>query len=277
MHVANTHAFTIILTQSRNCLQYRVFAEQIVASGYTVLDFPLIDISAADDPIPITTAFRSLNKYELSIFMSPNAINYTFASHNVIWPIDLSIGVVGPGSIAALARYGIAKPLHHIISPSLSSNGNTPEYDSEHLYDAINKAYRKGASTLSGKRILIFRGDSGREWLENRLRDAGANILVVTAYRRTIPMPCIKTWERVHRILQGVPHAWFITSSGSLQNLNKLTQANLTKSDLVLLKHSPIITPHPRIEKTARALGFNQIILIKSQDMKYIVRALRDR
>ena len=34
-----------------------------------------------------------------------------------------------------------------------------------------------------GKRVLIVRGDGGREWLAERLREAGADVTLVAAYR----------------------------------------------------------------------------------------------
>ncbi|MDU0810914.1 MAG: uroporphyrinogen-III synthase [Burkholderia sp.] len=265
MHVSNTHTFTIILTQSRDGPWSRVLATQVADSGYSVFNFPLINILEVEDPIPLTTALRSLDYYSLSIFMSPNAINYALTSKNVIWPINLPIGVVGPGSVATLALHGIAKPIYHIISPSLYEE-ECAQYDSEHLYAAIKAEYKKYNSSLSGKRVLIFRGESGREWLDSHLRDAGADVLIVTVYRRIIPEPCVRMWERIHRLLKGFPHVWFITSSSSLQNLDKLARINLTESELVLLKRAPIITQHPRIERTAHALGFNNIMLTGKGD-----------
>lgn len=122
--------------------------------------------------------------------------------------------------------------------------------------------------------MLIVRGDGGREWLADRLREAGADVHLVAAYRRVVPEPRIGTWERVHALLGGEPHAWLVTSSEGVRNLHELAHAHLTEAEIDALKHAPLVTPHPRIEQTARALGFDRITLTGAGDER-IVRAFR--
>ncbi|WP_043174465.1 fused uroporphyrinogen-III synthase HemD/membrane protein HemX, partial [Burkholderia ambifaria] len=114
----------------------------------------------------------------------------------------------------------------------------------------------------------------GREWLAERLREAGADVTLVAAYRRVVPEPRVGAWERVHALLAGAPHAWLVTSSEGVRNLHELARTHLNDAEIEALKHAPLVTPHPRIEQTARALGFDRITLTGAGDER-IVRAFR--
>ncbi|KWN19492.1 fused uroporphyrinogen-III synthase HemD/membrane protein HemX [Burkholderia ubonensis] len=263
--------FTAVLTRPDG--QSAGLAAQLADAGCDVLDFPLIDIAPLDDPAPLAAAFAALADYALVIFVSPNAIDRALAQYGAIWPNALPVGVVGPGSVAALERHGIAAPAHRVIAPQAPADGGAPHYDSESLFACIEAAFG-GAAALAGRRVLIVRGDGGREWLADRLRDAGADVHLVAAYRRVVPEPRIGAWERVHALLGGEPHAWLVTSSEGVRNLHELAQAHLTEAEIDALKHAPLVTPHPRIEQTARALGFDRITLTGAGDER-IVRAFR--
>lgn len=264
-------AFTAVLTRPDG--QSAALAARLAEAGCDVLEFPLIDIAPVDDPAPLDAAFAALGAYALVIFVSPNAIDRALAQYGAIWPNALPVGVVGPGSVAALERHGIAAPAHRVIAPQAPADGGVPHYDSESLFASIETAFG-GAQALAGKRVLIVRGDGGREWLAERLREAGADVTLVAAYRRVVPEPRIGAWERVHALLAGAPHAWLVTSSEGVRNLHELARTHLNDAEIEALKHAPLVTPHPRIEQTARALGFDRITLTGAGDER-IVRAFR--
>ncbi|WDD94923.1 fused uroporphyrinogen-III synthase HemD/membrane protein HemX [Burkholderia sp. FERM BP-3421] len=269
--MAGGRRFTALLTRPDG--QSTALAARLAAEAFEVLDFPLIDIAPLDDPEPLAAAFARLDAYALVVFVSPNAIDQAFARHPAIWPHPLPIGVVGPGSVAALERHGIAGGAYRVIAPHTPADGGEPHYDSESLFVAIDAAFG-GAAGLAGKRVLIVRGDGGREWLAERLRDAGVEVELVAAYRRIVPEPSIGAWERVHALLSGAPHAWLVTSSEGVRNLDALAHEHLNDAEIEALRHAPLVAPHPRIAETARALGFDRITLSGAGDER-IVRAFR--
>ena len=262
-------AFTVVITRPAG--QSNELIAQLAAAGVDVLDFPLIDIAPVTDEAPLRAALASLERYALVVFVSPNAVDHAFARSDAIWPHALPIGVVGPGSVQALARHGVAAPAYTIISPPSAPEEDTARFDSEGLFAAIDTAL--GATSLEGKRVLIVRGDGGREWLADRLREAGAEVETVAAYRRLVPEPSIGGWARVHALLAGAPHAWLLTSSEGVRNLHELAQEHLTADEITQLKHANLVTPHPRIAQTARALGFDSITVSGAGDER-IARAL---
>ncbi|RKR42720.1 fused uroporphyrinogen-III synthase HemD/membrane protein HemX [Paraburkholderia sp. BL17N1] len=261
--------FTVVITRPAG--QSNELIALLAAAGIATLDFPLIDIAPVTDDAPLRAALASLERYALVVFVSPNAVDHAFAHSDSIWPHALPIGVVGPGSVQALARHGVAAPAYKVISPPSGSDEDTARFDSEGLFAAIDTAL--GATSLEGKRVLIVRGDGGREWLAERLREAGAEVDTVAAYRRLVPEPSIGAWARVHELLAGEPHAWLLTSSEGVRNLHELAQDHLTAGEIAQLKRAALVTPHPRIAQTARALGFDSMTVSGAGDDR-IARAL---
>jgi uroporphyrinogen III methyltransferase/synthase len=263
--------FTAVITRPAG--QSASLLVRLAEEGIDALEFPLIAIGPAEDEAPLREAFASLDRYALVVFVSPNAVDHAFARYGAIWPHALPIGVVGPGSVAALARHGVAAPAYRVISPAqASSDDDAARFDSEALFAAIDTTL--GERALEGKRVLIVRGDGGREWLAERLREAGAEVQPVAAYRRIVPEPSIAAWDRVHALLAGKPHAWLVTSSEGVRNLDELAREHLTAGELAALRRAPLVTPHPRIAETARGLGFDSITVSGAGDER-IVRALR--
>ncbi|MFX1736358.1 fused uroporphyrinogen-III synthase HemD/membrane protein HemX [Paraburkholderia sp. A1RI_3L] len=263
--------FTAVITRPAG--QSASLLVRLAEEGIDALEFPLIAIGPAADEAPLREAFASLDRYALVVFVSPNAVDHAFARYGAIWPHALPIGVVGPGSVAALARHGVAAPAYRVISPAqASSDDDAARFDSEALFAAIETTL--GERALEGKRVLIVRGDGGREWLAERLREAGAEVQPVAAYRRIVPEPSIAAWDRVHALLAGKPHVWLVTSSEGVRNLDELAREHLTAGELAALRRAPLVTPHPRIAETARGLGFDSITVSGAGDER-IVRALR--
>lgn len=263
--------FTAVVTRPAG--QSASLLARLAEEGIDALEFPLIAIGPAEDEAPLREAFASLDRYALVVFVSPNAVDQAFARYGAIWPHALPIGVVGPGSVAALARHGVAAPAYSVISPAAaSSDDDAARFDSEALFAAIEATL--GERALEGKRVLIVRGDGGREWLAERLREAGAEVQPVAAYRRIVPEPSIAAWDRVHALLGGKPHAWLVTSSEGVRNLDELAREHLTAGELAALRRAPLVAPHPRIAETARGLGFDSITVSGAGDER-VVRALR--
>jgi uroporphyrinogen III methyltransferase/synthase len=265
-----TLSFTAVVTRPAG--QSAALLERLAAEGIDALEFPLIDIAPVADDAPLLAALASLDTFALVVFVSPNAIDHAFARYGAIWPHALPVGVVGPGSVAALARHGVAAPAHRVVSPSSAVGEEGARFDSEALFAALEAEL--GENAFEGRRVLIVRGDGGREWLAERLREAGALVEIVAAYRRVVPEPSIGAWQRVHGLLAGAPHVWLVTSSEGVRNLNDLAHDHLTAAEIAALKRAPLVAPHPRIAETARGLGFDSITTSGAGDDR-IVRALR--
>jgi len=255
----------VVITRPRR--QAEPLAQAVAALGRIPVVLPLLDISPIDDQHGLKRVLAGLHAYALVAFVSPNAIDAAFA-HIERWPDGVAIAVVGEGSRAALARHGLNDDtcrIHCPLDPARS--------DSEHLLHALDLA------VLAGRRVLVVRGDGGREVLPDALRAAGCTVETVAAYRRAVPRLDAALADALRGLLAG-RHDWLITSSEALRGLVGLVRAldpgDIGMVNVAKLQQQHLIVPHARIAETARALGFTEITLTGSGDERMLA-ALQSR
>ncbi|WP_432257935.1 fused uroporphyrinogen-III synthase HemD/membrane protein HemX [Cupriavidus sp. TMH.W2] len=262
---------TVVVTRPAG--QSRQLTEALQAAGLDVLSFPLLAIGPASDGAPLRAALARLDIFALVVFVSPNAIAYALDALAVVqgaavarWPAQVPVAVVGPASVAALAERGIAPPAYRVIAPAgaaasgqgtddAAPDNDSPRFDSEALWAQLDPA------ALAGRPVLIIRGNGGRDWLGDRLREAGAQVEAVEAYQRTLPEPSAMQWQAVRDNLRpgAAPHAWLLTSSEAVRNLDVLARQQLSPREDACLRQVQCIAPHARIAEQALALGFAHI------------------
>lgn len=236
---------TVVVT--RPLAQSAPLAEAIAAAGGRPLVFPLLEISAADDHQPLADAVARLGDYALAIFISPNAVDHALPAVLAAgpWPVGLTPAAVGQGTVRSLAVHGVAP----CVAP-------TERFDSEALLELPQLA----AARVSGRRVVIFRGDGGRELLAETLVQRGAQVDCVTCYRRSGPaagmQPLLAAWRA------GQLDAVTISSSEGLRYL----LARLDAEGRDFLQKTPVFVPHQRIVDNAKALGLSNIILTGAGD-----------
>lgn len=214
-------------------------AALIHAAGGRAVIFPVLEILDPADLQPLRDAIERLDTYDLAIFISPNAVTRMMErlAGRRAWPAGLRVAAIGKGGVRELERHGI----HRVIAPQRS-------FDSERLLEMPQ------LQAVSGQRVLILRGDGGRELLGDTLAARGAHVDYVACYRRvrpqTDPAPLLQAWGR-----DGI-HAVIATSSEGLRNLFVM----LGKPGEALLQHTPLLVPHPRIAAAARELGCREVI-----------------
>ncbi|MBQ5949514.1 uroporphyrinogen-III synthase [Massilia sp. ST3] len=245
----------VVITRPR--AQAEALAEAVAALGRTPVVLPLLEIGPAGDPGQLRAVLAGLADYALVAFVSPNAVDAAFA-HISAWPAGVPLAVVGEGSRLALARHGVTDAAAKIYCPA----GQDPS-DSEHLLKVLD------LDALAGRRVLIVRGDSGRELLAEQLRAAGAQVEAVAAYRRSVPLLTPELAARLHALLER-PNDWIITSSEALRGLAGLVEQLDPAFGPGRLRGQHLIVPHARIAETARALGFDRITLTGSGDARLL-------
>jgi uroporphyrinogen-III synthase len=233
------HELTIVVTRPRE--QAAQLAQRIEQAGGIPLLFPLLDITAVPDTRPLAEQISRLGQLELAIFISPNAVHYGIAAIRTIGelPPKLKIATIGQGSAKALLEEGIAS----VIAP-------TERFDSEGLL-ALPEF-----QDVSGWRVLIFRGDGGRELLGDTLKARGANVEYATCYLRSKPQ------QNTAELLAARPDAITVTSSEALGYLWDM----LNDKDRGLLRSTPLFVPHARIAGLAREQGWQHVHLTGSGD-----------
>ena len=228
---------------TRPAAQAGPLAAAIEAAGGRAVMFPVLAIGDVEDSQPLFDAIARLAEFDLAVFVSPNAIDKTFAAiraRGAAWPARLRVAALGKSSERALAGFGIAD----VIAPRL-------RFDSEALLELPE------LQVMAGKRVIIFRGDGGRELIAETLRDRGATIEYVTCYRRGMPPGAAAELAPLLGLWQGRQlDAFTITSSEGLRNLHAL----LGQDGQAMLEQTPLFVPHARIAEEARRLGLQRVV-----------------
>ena len=205
---------------------------RIEAQGGRALRFPAIEIQDLPDwRLPELAAF------DVAIFVSPTAAQKVFEKLDA-WPQAVRAAGVGRGTRRVLERRGVAQ----VLAPQSGA-------DSEALL-ALPEMH-----DVAGRRIVIFRGEGGREALGEALAARGARVEQVECYRRVRPQadggPLLEAWGR------GEIHAVTVSSAEGLDNLAAL----LGDAGRAHLARTPLFATHERIAGRARQLGIQEVLV----------------
>lgn len=238
---------------TRPLAQAEALATRVAATGRETVIFPLLDISPLPDDSALRAVLANLPRYAMVAFVSPNAIDAVFRILDR-WPPGVSLAVVGEGSRQALVRHGLTDANARIFRPS-----NPLRTDSQTLLEVLD------LPSLRDKQVLVVRGETGREFLADALRAAGAQVTQIAAYRRSAPLLDEPRRDQLRKLLYANT-TWIVTSSEALRNLVDMAEAVDAQQGRARLRDHRLIVPHVRIEETARLLDFRHVILTGAGD-----------
>lgn len=215
-------------------------AEALTRLGATPVLFPVLAILDVENRRPLLDIAARLEEFDFAIFISPNAV--CKALDQILarraWPAQTRIATMGKSSEGELARYGLGD----IIAPR-------DRFDSEALLELPE------LQNVRGRKIVIFRGNGGRDLLGESLTARGAKVEYVECYRRTRPehdvAPLLKLWR------DGQLDAITLTSSEGLRNFCEM----IGKLGQTWLRKTPVFVPHARIAEGAHELGLAHVIM----------------
>ncbi len=211
-------------------------AEKIAAIGGAPIVFPAIVILPPADAAPLRRAHAALASYDYAVFVSANAAEYGVPDPRR-WPAQLVAFAPGQGTAETLRTLG----LQNVRSP-------TDRQDSAGLLALPEFAHP------AGKRVLVFRGDGGREELAEALRERGAAVDYVACYRRA--KPDCSTRGVDDAFADGRVAAVTVTSSEGLDNLIAVFPSATRER----WRSVPTFVPHERIAAHAAELGLHGVL-----------------
>ncbi|OYT99841.1 MAG: uroporphyrinogen-III synthase [Burkholderiales bacterium PBB1] len=234
----------IIVT--RPAAQATPWVQSLAQHGLHAAALPLIEIVPTPDTAAVTAAWQQLADARLVMFVSANAVEHFFALRppQAAWPPHTQAAAPGPGTTRALQDAGV--PISQIVEPAPDS----AQFDSEALWQVLRLQDWQGAA------VQVVRGDGGRDWLADTLREHGARVGFVSAYRRSAPR-----WDNAAQSLladalaQPADHLWFFSSSEAIDHL----MARLDERALALPAGAKALATHPRIAARATTAGFSPV------------------
>ncbi|MBU3545779.1 uroporphyrinogen-III synthase [Polynucleobacter sp. MWH-Jannik1A5] len=265
---------TIIVTrpsgQARQLIE--VLTRAIEASGVgkrslpEILSLPLLTIVPKADEHLADHIATVLSDADLAIFVSPNAIESVMRLLERDWQ-DFSkkvipIGVMGGSSNLALKNHGIG--LEAIPTPIIIPKNNE-NWDSEGLWQELQSLQ----SSWQNKKVVIFKGEGGRDWLADTLTKAGATVEAISTYSR-VPLDLGNPAWHLVREMDLSKSLWLLTSSEAVRYLGEVMNGQFTQN----LNAASALCPHHNIADAAELIGFGEVFTSEPGDEALIKSTL---
>jgi uroporphyrinogen-III synthase len=226
---------------TRPAAQAERLCSLIEAAGGEAVRLPAIEIRGPADPGPLDAVVAALDSYDLAVFISVNAVNrgLDFILSRRAWPAGTLVATVGVSSAAAVAQHGLKVDL-------------LPE----HSFNSEALLALDELQDMTGKRVVIFRGNGGRELLRDALVSRGASVDYVAVYQRVCPEVAAETMQQL--LQPGFLACITITSNETLENLYTMAGPR----GQPLLREIPLVVVGERQAALAARLGFTQLPVI---------------
>ena len=205
----------------------------IAAAGGEPVAYPTLVITAPRNPERARQVLARLANYDIIVFISANAALFGFELLERGFPEGPAVAAIGKGTAMQLERLGRKAD----IIPE--------EGDSEALLAMPQ------LRELSGRKVLIVRGEEGRERLAEGLRRRGAAVDYAEVYRRSAP-------DSTSGFEPASADVVTATSFEALANLEQLVGVERIEA----LHALPLAVFHPRIAEKARNSGYHGPLLV---------------
>jgi uroporphyrinogen III methyltransferase/synthase len=241
---------------TRPLQQAAALSERLRELGAIPVEFPTIEIVPVKNADELDWAIRSLNDYDWVIFTSACGVRF-FLKHmagmrvrDETWK-ELKVAAIGPATAAALEKAG--KKADYVPN----------EYLSEKI--AV------GLGDMHGRRVLLPRADIASQKLPSLLRDRGALVDDIIAYRTMIPRHL--TLESLKSILAEGVDLIIFTSPSTVRNLAQITGHGALASFLRDIKVACIgpVTAH-----AVEELGIGVDVVAKTHTIDGVAEAIVD-
>lgn len=244
---------TVLVTRPEN--QAGHFIDMINSSNGTAINLPTIDIAASPLNDEQKKKLQNISEINIVIFVSVNAVNYALKALNSLdmtFPENLIVAAVGPSTAVALQENNVQVDI--VPENDFSSEGllATPELDE-----------------IAGEKILIFKGEYGRELLRSELIERYAEVDSIECYQRIIPDVDVK--PIIKSLKAGTIDAVTATSVSSISNLFEMFG-----KDSKLLTDVPFVVASRRIAESCEDFDIKRTKIADNAGDKAMLDALAD-
>ncbi|MQL51016.1 uroporphyrinogen-III C-methyltransferase [Desulfofundulus thermobenzoicus] len=244
----------VLVTRSRE--QASELSRIIEDLGGEALEFPTIAIMEPESYAPLDAAIERLGSYRWVIFTSVNGVHFFFRrlrqrGRDVRDLHGANLCAIGPQTRQALERF------------ALQVTHMPDEYRAERIVAGL------GEQINPGDRVLLPRADIARKALAEALRDLGAVVEEVVAYRT---VPAGGNARLIRELLaEGRIHVVTFTSSSTVRNFVQLLQEpHLPR----LLEKTMVACIGPITARTAREMGLPVHVQAREYTIAGLVQAI---
>jgi uroporphyrinogen-III synthase len=235
-----------VILNTRPLHQQGELTRMLQDDGASVLSFPVIEIEPVSGDAGLQRQLQRVADYDILLFVSRNAVDSAFRLIDCNrLSADALFGVIGSATHGALAA-ALAGSDRNIDDCLVAGE----PYNSEALLES------KALQRVNGKRILILRGQQGRNLLGDELSRRGAVVEYAEVYRRVLPEVDPLVFDRL--VAAAFPTLVILTSAEGMHNLMKLVDVEATRA----LCQTPWLLISERMRESALKLGHNGPVLV---------------
>ncbi len=233
----------------------------LVRRGWIVHECPALEIHSA--AIALDHDIPDPKHFDLVVFVSRAAVTgfTTQLGQNFVWPSGVRVACMGPTTALAIERAWPMVP--NILYPDAEKSR-----DSEALWPLLQ------AQTTPLRKVLIVRGQDGRDWLSDKLNSRGVEVLTHQAYERVRADWSAETVARFRAWAGASTQVVWLLTSG-----HGITSVGLQLQSLGLLdwfRSGQFVLTHERLVQTlTKVVGGDpaalQVHLCQPEDPKIVL------
>ncbi|GJL53597.1 MAG: uroporphyrinogen III methyltransferase [Nitrospirales bacterium] len=245
----------ILVTRPKH--QAPAFSHLLEEYGAEPVDCATLAIVPPDSWQAMDESIATLSTYQWLVFTSVNGVRafmerLKISGRDIRSLAGLRLCCIGPRTAEEASLFGI----HADCVPD--------EYQAEGVIEALKQA------GVDGQRILIPRAEVAREILPQQLREMGATVDVVTAYRAIPPFVDIEQLKR--QLLEQTIHFLTFASSSTVRNFCQLFDSQEELKQLAM--HTTIACIGPITAKTVEEYGLSVDIMAKENTIPALAEAI---
>lgn len=198
--------------------------KKLESNSAKVIPFPLLEIVEPKSPHLLQQQLSNLEHFNTALFISPNAV-------------ERALKYVSKAQLKSLKIAAVGKK----TALSLHNKGLSVDYFPDKLFNSEALLALDAMQQVQGQRIIIFRGEGGRDLLRDTLQQRGANVAYSNVYARRCPADNIGLLKQ-HYYQQKLDII-ILTSGESLQHLLRLA------NNETWITHVPLLVGSQRIKQ----------------------------
>ncbi|MCD8338804.1 MAG: uroporphyrinogen-III synthase [Burkholderiales bacterium] len=227
----------------------RTLRDELVAQGYDpkhIHIWPAFSIELPSNPAyEVDRLTRAAKQGAVIVVVSPSAV-ICLSKLNVPWPDDVQFAAPGESTAKEIAK------AFHPKKPVIYPPGSVQESGSEAL---LNLFIKQGIPS----KVVIARGQSGRELLSDELKKRGCEVEIAIVYYR---IPLMLPESQKEFLNTETKAVIYITSTDAF----KVLMDNLGNNLKIVAVTAFWVTIHPRIKEKLLDQGMSEVHLVNPRD-----------